>query len=380
MADEKKRGFFQRLFGGGAAATGRAGRRRTRASPRHEAEILIDEVVDAIPRCCRPSQEVALEEALHEGWQCRDAGGRWGASRGTARNQRPPISKRCRTIGRRARAGPNIAAVPAPAPGAAEAAQLVPAARLRAQALVRPAHRRSHRRLHQEKLDQAMLDELEDILIRPISASTWPLTVTARCASDRFDRDISGEEVRALELLRPVACERLEEVLLRPGREIEQVRPDARRARGPRRLDDLGQLLGPVGEPGQDRRHADARLDAGVDERAPAPAAAGAAAPCRARSSARRRGRASGTEKRDADVGAPCRLAEHVDVADDQRPAGDDHERRAGAAERLDAGPRQAVAPLRRLIRVGGGADRDRLARPRAVGRAPSPAPRRRSP
>ena len=36
-----------------------------------------------------------------------------------------------------------------------------------------------------------------------------------------------------------------------------------------------------------------------------------------------------------------------------------------GVAQHLDAGPRQPVAPLGRLVRVGGGADRDRLA-PRA--------------
>ena len=70
-----------------------------------------------------------------------------------------------------------------------------------------------------------------------------------------------------------------------------------------------------------------------------------------------------GHREGDGDVGAPGRLLQDVDVADDQRPARDDHERRVGAAEHLDAGPRQAVAPLRRLIRVGGGADRDRLAR-----------------
>ena len=98
----------------------------------------------------------------------------------------------------------------------------------------------------------------------------------------------------ALELLGPVARERLEEVLPRArarGR-AGSPRCPSRPPRAPR-LTTVGELLGPVGEPGQDRRHPDARLDAGVDELARAPAAAAAAAPCRARSSARPPRRAS---------------------------------------------------------------------------------------
>ena len=64
-------------------------------------------------------------------------------------------------------------------------------------------------------------------------------------------------------------------------------------------------------------------------------------------------------------------LGEQLGVADDQRAARDDVERVRCVAQRLDAGARQPVAPLGRLVRVGGGADRDRLAAPARAGRAP---------
>src|SRR5688572_20351654 len=51
----------------------------------------------------------------------------------------------------------------------------------------------------------------------------------------------SVELLVPLELLGPVARERFQEVLLRPRLEVEQVRPHARRARGPHRLDHFGE-------------------------------------------------------------------------------------------------------------------------------------------
>src|SRR6478672_2488463 len=68
------------------------------------------------------------------------------------------------------------------------------------------------------------------------------------------------------QLLGPVLGEVLEEVLTRAGAQEQQVRPDSGRTRLPRRPDHLPHLLWPVGDPGQDRRHADARLHAGIDE------------------------------------------------------------------------------------------------------------------
>ena len=47
-----------------------------------------------------------------------------------------------------------------------------------------------------KKLDQAMLDELEDLLIQGDFGLDMAATVTAALRKDRFDRDISSDEVR----------------------------------------------------------------------------------------------------------------------------------------------------------------------------------------
>ena len=173
-----------------------------------------------------------------------------------------------------------------------------------------------------------------------------------------------------LELLRPVPGERLEEVLARAGTQVEQVRPDARGAGLARGPDDLGELLGPVGEPGKDRRHADARLDAGVDER---------------RQSARRRWRGGavpgsvvrqtsassvGTENVTETV---ARRAASASTSTSRTISGPRVMIENGCrrpAEHLDARPRQPVSALGRLVRIGRGADRDRLAAARTAARA----------
>jgi fused signal recognition particle receptor len=62
-----------------------------------------------------------------------------------------------------------------------------------------------------KKLDQAMLDELEDVLIQADFGVDMASTVTAALKRDRFDRDIAPDEVRAVlaaeveKVLRPVA-------------------------------------------------------------------------------------------------------------------------------------------------------------------------------
>ena len=67
----------------------------------------------------------------------------------------------------------------------------------------------------------------------------------------------------------------------------------------------------------------------------------------------------------DRDVRARRRLGEQLGVADDHRPAGDDREWLPRVAEDLDAGAREPVAALGGLVRIGRGADRDRLTAPR---------------
>ena len=64
---EKKKGFFQRLFGGGDAP-----QPAPAPSPEHtvaedlEADIILDDVAEAAPLVLPPDQEIALEEAMHD--------------------------------------------------------------------------------------------------------------------------------------------------------------------------------------------------------------------------------------------------------------------------------------------------------------------------
>ena len=112
--------------------------------------------------------------------------------------------------------------------------------------------------------------------------------------------------------------------------------------------------------PGQDRRHADRR----PARRRPtsarrAPAAAGAAAPCRARCAARPPRRASA---RRTSTETSARVAASTSTSTSRTISGPrviSENGFAASRERLDAGARQPVAPLGRLVRIGGGADRD---------------------
>ena len=179
-------------------------------------------------------------------------------------------------------------------------------------------------------------------------------------------RQVRPPVVQALvrrEQLGPVARERLEEVLAGAGTQVEHVRPDAARARRPRLPDDLGEELRVVGEPRQERCERDPRVDPRVGEDAH-----------RLEPSARRRRAGLGGapdplverrhRERDVHLRADGRLGEDVGVAPRHRPAGDQRERGAGAAELADAGAREPVARLGRLVRVGGSADRDALVLP----------------
>ena len=126
--------------------------------------------------------------------------------------------------------------------------------------------------------------------------------------------------------------------------------------------DDGGDLLRPVRESGQDRRHPDARLDSRLDER-------------RQRPETLVRWRSSGLSpppdvavecrdgERDRDVGAAGSLREDVDVADDERAARDERERLA--AWPSVSRQRQPVAALGRLVGIGCRPDHDLLAAPR---------------
>lgn len=196
---EKKKGFFQRLFGGESQPA------ETPAAPEHsvaedlEADIVLDEVVDAAPLVLPPDQEIALAEALHEAGE-------------TISHEPMPVA-------------------PEPAAGPPEATPGF----IARQALAEPAPvpqrkpswfqrlasglKRSSDQLTgsitavftKKKLDAAMLEDLEDILIQSDFGLEMASQVTETLRRERFDRDISAEEVRQVlaaeivKVLEPVA-------------------------------------------------------------------------------------------------------------------------------------------------------------------------------
>ncbi len=160
---EKKRGLLDRIFG-------------TPSAPEPEVplpagrEQLIDEALDT-PLVLPPDQEIALAEAL------REDGRRLG--------------------------GPQPEEMPGPP-------EMMPptAPKPRQNWLQRLASglKRSSDQLTggiaavftKKKLDQAMLDELEDILIQADFGIDMASSVTDALRRDRFDRDIAPDEVRAV--------------------------------------------------------------------------------------------------------------------------------------------------------------------------------------
>ena len=75
-------------------------------------------------------------------------------------------------------------------------------------------------------------------------------------------------------------------------------------------------------------------------------------------------GSSVGTREGDRRAGSARGLAEHVDVADDHRPARDQVERRPCLGQPADTGARQAVAALGGLVGVGRGPDGNELSLP----------------
>ena len=189
------------------------------------------------------------------------------------------------------------------------------------------------------------------------------------------------EPLVARQLLGPVARQRLEEVLARSRLQEQDVGPDRMRAGVAGGAHDCLELLGPVGDAGQDRRHRDARLDAGLGERA-----------------RRRRGGCCG--RRRAGLGRAPDVArrewgwrasplpplagraswQHVDVADHHRAAGDQRERVARRRQ-LRRGTRASAGSGPRTAGRGRWRRRSRSSPASSCGgRARAAAPRRRSP
>jgi fused signal recognition particle receptor len=218
MAEQKKPGFFQRLFGGGEPV-------KPAPAPEHtvaedlEADIILDEVVDAAPLVLPPDQEIALEAAMHEAGllitpEAAPAEGEPLPPAGPPETRPDYIEALQDEVVEATDPVPNIApAVPVPA---------VPTEPPKKQnwfQRLASGLKRSSDQLTgsiaavftKKKLDQGMLDELEDILIQSDFGVDMATTVTDALRRDRFDRDITSEEVREVlsaeivKVLEPVA-------------------------------------------------------------------------------------------------------------------------------------------------------------------------------
>jgi fused signal recognition particle receptor len=223
MAEQKKPGFFQRLFGGGEPAkpaSAHAPQAEHSVAEDLEADIVLDEVVEAAPLVLPPDQEIALEEALHEaGIQITPTEeGEPLPPAGPPETRPDYIDALKDEIVEETEPVPDIprAAVEpvAPAPAAAE-----PPRKLGWFQRLTSGLKRSSDQLTgsiaavftKKKLDQAMLDDLEDILIQSDFGVDMATDVTDALRRDRFDRDITSEEVRSIladeivKVLEPVA-------------------------------------------------------------------------------------------------------------------------------------------------------------------------------
>ena len=164
-----------------------------------------------------------------------------------------------------------------------------------------------------------------------------------------------------------------------PGRRKRRFAQMPGRAGLARGAHDLTQLLGPVGDPGQDRRHPDARLHAGVDERLHRP-----------QPLARVRGRRLGSlpdllvERRDRERHATRPPASHASTSTSRSrtiigprvmiPNGFDASRSTSRHARVSL-----YLPSAGWYGIGRGADRHLLPLPRSRARAPCARRRRRS-
>jgi len=225
MAEQKKPGFFQRLFGGGekpapapVPAPAPEPEEEHSVAEDLEADIILDEVVEAAPLVLPPEQEIALEEALHDAGELVTPAPATGESLPPAGppETRPDYIDALKD---------EIVAPTAPVPPIRPAAPPAPAEPAEPpkrqnwfQRLASGLKRSSDQLtgsiaavFTKKKLDQAMLDDLEDILIQSDFGVDMATTVTDALRRDRFDRDITSEEVRAIlaeeitRVLEPVA-------------------------------------------------------------------------------------------------------------------------------------------------------------------------------
>lgn len=272
---EKKKGFFQRLFGGGDTPPPA---REHSVAEDLEADIVLDEVVEAAPLILPPDQEIALEEAMHDAGMTIEGPAPAAPPAPPAPPELPAdpeptvedelvadiilddiveaaplvlppdqeialeeelhdegltIEAPVEEVAPEPPAGPPEA-TPAYIEEIEEQQALEPAPILPVPTPVAPTEppkkqgwlqrlasglKRSSDQLTgsiaavftKKKLDQAMLDDLEDILIQSDFGVDMATTVTEALRRDRFDRDISSDEVREVlateivKVLEPVA-------------------------------------------------------------------------------------------------------------------------------------------------------------------------------
>jgi fused signal recognition particle receptor len=236
MMAEKKKGFLQRLFGGGDTAPPAPPAEPTAPATEPsveselEADILLDELVQAAPLVLPPEEELALAAALHEEGLAISPTAPEEPQPPTdpvppVEAPEPPVEM---PSPEHELAGPpeatvdyieeveaDEAAMPEPVPEVPEPAGKKPNWFQR----LATGLKRSSDQLTggitsvftRKKLDEAMLEELEDLLIQSDFGLEMAATVTGQLRRDRFDRDISTEEVRAVlaeqvrKVLEPVA-------------------------------------------------------------------------------------------------------------------------------------------------------------------------------
>jgi len=255
---EKKKGFFQRLFGGGDSAPSESAApaeappaaAEPSVASQLEADIVLDEVVEAVPLVLPPEQELALARALHEE-------GRSITPVPPSPPEEPPPAPEPFPAPPPVEVPVPPVEIPAPpveipeppvevppAPGGRDLAgppettidyiEQVEAAETAATAPIagpEPAGKpgwlqrltsglkRSSDQLTgglaavftKKKLDEQMLEELEDLLLQSDFGLDMAAAVTGQLRRDRFDRAIAPEEVRAVlageiaRVLQPVA-------------------------------------------------------------------------------------------------------------------------------------------------------------------------------
>jgi fused signal recognition particle receptor len=220
MVEQKKKGFFSRLFGGGEQP---APPPEPTVAEELEADIILDEVVDAAPLVLPPDQEIALEAAMHEAGltiappeeiTAEPPAGPPEATPAFIEKVEDDLAEEPDPVP----PTPAFVTAPEPVPHAPIPPPEPPKKQTWLQRLASGLKRSSDQLtgsiaavFTKRKLDQAMLDDLEDILIQADFGVDMATDVTEALRRDRFDRDIGADEVREvlaaeiIKVLDPVA-------------------------------------------------------------------------------------------------------------------------------------------------------------------------------